>query len=77
MFNIGDYVLHLKTKSIGKVVGYGYELFNNVYTTTLKVLITSDNHPHHLEVVEDTLANWVLYNESHFYSSIAQNSAAT
>jgi len=39
MFNVGEYVLNQKTGNIGKVIGYGYQLLNEGYTTTLKVLI--------------------------------------
>ncbi len=39
MFNIGEYVQNQKIKQIGKVIGYGHEILNEGYTTTLKVLV--------------------------------------
>ncbi|WNN89319.1 hypothetical protein [Gloeocapsopsis dulcis] len=61
MFTIGDYVFNQNTGHIGKVIGYGYEIFNNVYTTTLKVLLTSDSNSDHKGVVEDLISNWDQY----------------
>jgi len=59
MFSIGDSVCHRNTGYVGKVIGYGYELFDSVYTTTLKVLLTSNSHSHYTGVMEDLLINWV------------------
>ncbi|WP_228054718.1 hypothetical protein [Gloeocapsopsis crepidinum] len=84
MFSIGDYVFHQNTGHIGKVIGYGYEIFDNVYTTTLKVLLTSDSNSEHKGVVEDVISNWVQYlsqsdstfeNKSSQANNITNNSA--
>lgn len=40
MFNIGDYVRHQLTGQIGQVLGYGHEMVENVYHSTLKVRLT-------------------------------------
>ncbi|MES1023616.1 hypothetical protein ABN584_12035 [Gloeocapsa sp. BRSZ] len=61
MFSIGDYVFNQNTGHIGKVIGYGYEIFDNVYTTTLKVLLTCDRTSDNKGVVEDLISNWVQY----------------
>lgn len=59
MFSIGDYVFNQNTGHIGKVIGYGYEIFDNAYTTTLKVLLTSDRNFEYQGVVEDLISSWV------------------
>ncbi|BAY27023.1 hypothetical protein NIES2100_68440 [Calothrix sp. NIES-2100] len=59
MFNIGDYVLNQKTGHLGKVIGYGHQIMNNVYMTTLKVLVASaTNSPKKELVVEDVISEW-------------------
>ena len=37
MQNIGDFVIHRKTRRIGKVVGYGHQIVDAVYQPTLIV----------------------------------------
>ncbi|WP_277883981.1 hypothetical protein [Nostoc sp. FACHB-888] len=37
MLNIGDYALHQQTGQFGQVIGYGHEIINGTYFTTLKV----------------------------------------
>lgn len=39
MFSIGEYVLNQRTRNTGKVIGYGHQMLNEGYTTTLKVLV--------------------------------------
>lgn len=39
MFNVGEYVQNHKTGHIGKVIGYGHQMLEEGYTTTLKVLV--------------------------------------
>ncbi|OUL36211.1 hypothetical protein BV372_08370 [Nostoc sp. T09] len=59
MFNIGDYVLNQKTGHLGKVIGYGHQIMNNVYTTTLKVLVAEARNSQKKElVVEDVISVW-------------------
>ena len=59
MFSIDEYVLNQKTGHIGKVVGYGHQILNNVYTTTLKVLVSEAGNPlKHIIVEEDLYSNW-------------------
>lgn len=59
MFNIGDYVLNQKTGHLGKVIGYGHQILNDVYTTTLKVLVHEATNPQKKElVVEDVVSAW-------------------
>jgi hypothetical protein len=59
MFNIGDYVLNQKTGHLGKVIGYGHQMINDVYTTTLKVLVANATNSHKKElVVEDVISEW-------------------
>lgn len=59
MFNINEYVLNPQTGQVGKVIGYGHEIINNVYTVTLKVLISETAHyPNKLLVLEDLVSAW-------------------
>ncbi|BAY79080.1 hypothetical protein NIES25_55620 (plasmid) [Nostoc linckia NIES-25] len=61
MFNIDEYVLNSQTGQVGKVIGYGHEIINNVYTTTLKVLIAkTENYSNRLLVLEDKTSAWSL-----------------
>ncbi|MFB2894640.1 hypothetical protein ACE1CI_17155 [Aerosakkonemataceae cyanobacterium BLCC-F50] len=39
MFNIGDYVQNQKSKNLGKVIGYGHQILDSGFTTTVKVLV--------------------------------------
>ena len=62
MFSIGEYVLHQKTGHIGKVMGYGHEILNGVYTTTLKVLVDYAETSGKRGVVEEDLYSaWVKW----------------
>ena len=59
MFNINEYVKHDKTGKVGKVTGYGHELIDNVYTATVKVLISEPaNSLKQLDVIEDVISAW-------------------
>ncbi len=40
MLNIGDYALHQITGQIGQVFGYGHQVIDGVYITTLKVRVS-------------------------------------
>ncbi|MBW4689753.1 MAG: hypothetical protein KME40_32845 [Komarekiella atlantica HA4396-MV6] len=59
MFTIDEYVINQKTGQVGKVVGYGHEIINNVYTVTLKVLVkeTADSVKR-ICLVEDKISAW-------------------
>lgn len=62
MFSIGEYVFHQKTGHIGKVIGYGHEILNDVYTTTLKVLVDCAEATERERVVEeDSYSAWVKW----------------
>ncbi|MBW4564701.1 MAG: hypothetical protein KME32_26980 [Mojavia pulchra JT2-VF2] len=56
MVAIGDYVLNQKTGHLGKVIGYSHQIINNVYTTTLQVLVAEAANSH--KVVEDVITEW-------------------
>lgn len=60
MFAIGDEIIHLKTNHVGKVVGYGHEIVDGVYTSTLKVLITHapDDPSKKCFIEEDVQSAW-------------------
>lgn len=59
MFNLGDYVLNQKTGHLGKVIGYGHQIMNDVFTTTLKVLVHEATNSQKKElVVEDVISAW-------------------
>jgi hypothetical protein len=59
MFTIGDYVINQQTGHLGKVIGYGHQIINNVYIVTLKVLVAeSANYQKRIYVVEDEISAW-------------------
>jgi len=55
MISIGDFVQNQKTGRLGKVIGYGHQILNNVYETTLKVQL-EDN----CEIAEDLFSAWTV-----------------
>jgi hypothetical protein len=62
MFNVGDYVLNPKTKHFGQVVGYGHQILNSGYETTLRVLVTESETCHKRALVEEDLYSvWVQW----------------
>ncbi|YAF94951.1 MAG: hypothetical protein AB3A66_20550 [Nodularia sp. CChRGM 3473] len=59
MFTIGDYVLNQQTGHLGKVIGYGHQIINNMQTVTLKVLVAETvNSQKRQFVVEDKISAW-------------------
>ncbi|MBD6619403.1 hypothetical protein FNW02_27140 [Komarekiella sp. 'clone 1'] len=73
MFTVDEYVINQKTGQVGKVVGYGHEIINNVYTVTLKVLVTETvGSPKRICLVEDNISAWnrcSIASESHLVVS--------
>lgn len=62
MFSIGDYVLNQNTGHLGKVVGYGNSLTNNVYMVTLRVVVTETaNSQKQVFIVEDEVSKWIRW----------------
>lgn len=60
MLGIGECVLHQKTGHRGIVIGYGHQILDNSYTTTLKVLVDYAEALGKKEVVEEDLYSaWV------------------
>jgi hypothetical protein len=60
MFNIGDYVFNQNTGHFGKVIGYGHQMLNSGYETTLKVLVVeSETSNKRGFVQEDLYSAWV------------------
>lgn len=65
MFSIGDYVLNQQTGHLGKVVGYGNALINNVAIITLKVVVTETvNSQKQVFIVEDEVSTWIRWSVS-------------
>jgi hypothetical protein len=59
MFTIDEFVKNQETGQLGKVIGYGHEILNNVYTVTLKVLVSeTTNSRNKVFVVEDKISVW-------------------
>jgi len=65
MFDVGEYVVHQNTGHVGRVIGYGHQILNGVYTTTLKVLV------HDAEIAskrgaieEDLYSAWIKHHVS-------------
>jgi hypothetical protein len=60
MLNIGDYALHQKTGQIGQVFGYGHQLMDGIYQTTLKVRVRKNKgNRSHSRFMEDIHSRWV------------------
>ncbi|MFN6568590.1 hypothetical protein [Dendronalium sp. ChiSLP03b] len=59
MFTIDECVINQETGQLGKVIGYGHQIINNVYTVTLKVLVSETaNSRKRVFVVEDKISAW-------------------
>jgi hypothetical protein len=58
MFTINEPVINQKTGQLGKVIGYGHQIINNVYTVTLKVLVAEPANANKVLVVEDPIHAW-------------------
>ncbi|KAF3891348.1 hypothetical protein DA73_0400037980 [Tolypothrix bouteillei VB521301] len=59
MLEIGDYARHQVTGLIGQVVGYGHEVVQGVYVTTLKVREIANESPDRSRFLEDVYSEWV------------------
>lgn len=57
MLTPGDYALNQRTGSFGKVIGYGHQILNNVYLTTIKVLVTAKSEVSKKAFVEEDLVS--------------------
>ncbi|MBH8572367.1 hypothetical protein I8752_04820 [Nostocaceae cyanobacterium CENA369] len=59
MLSIGDYALHQKTGQLGQVFGYGHQIINGAYFTTLKVMLTTyQGNDDRSRFVEDVYSTW-------------------
>jgi hypothetical protein len=59
MFTIDEFVKNQETGQLGKVIGYGHQIINNVYTVTLKVIVSETaNSGKRVLVVEDEISAW-------------------
>ncbi|MEN9520856.1 MAG: hypothetical protein RLZZ381_3444 [Cyanobacteriota bacterium] len=77
MFNINQVVQHKKTGKVGKVIGYGYQTFENVDFLTIKVrlLKSLSTKP----VVEDMSKEWFSWQqdpENFWQRKISQDNLA-
>lgn len=63
MFNIGDYVFNQKTGNLGKVIGYGHQMVNNAYMSTVKVLVNCATDCKR-GFVEDLFTAWIPWEEA-------------
>ncbi|KJH70974.1 hypothetical protein [Aliterella atlantica] len=65
MFNIGDYVFNQKTGNLGKVIGYGHQIVDNAYMSTVKVLVDYAISSRKRGIVEEDLfAVWISWEEA-------------
>ncbi|MBE8999365.1 MULTISPECIES: hypothetical protein [unclassified Nostoc] len=61
MLHIGDYALHQRTGQIGQVFGYGHEVMDGVYITTLKVRVSKHKGTRRQSrFLEDAYSRWIL-----------------
>ncbi len=64
MFNIGDYARHRSMGYLGTVFGYGHQMDNGTYLSTLRVKILSKNSEKSQVVIfEDVTTAWVKVEE--------------
>lgn len=65
MFSIGEYVISQKTGNLGKVIGYGHQIVNQAYMSTVKVLVdcATDSRKRGF-VEEDLFSVWVAWEGS-------------
>jgi hypothetical protein len=61
MFNLNQVVQHKKTGKVGKVIGYGYQTFENVYFLTIKVQLLKNLSTK--PVVEDMINEWFSWQQ--------------
>lgn len=60
MLTVGDCAIHQKTGESGLMIGYGHELVNNAYQTTLKVLVSNQNETNQTSSIkEDLYSEWL------------------
>lgn len=71
MFNVGDYVFNQKTGHLGKVIGYGHQIVQSGYQTTLKVLVVKlETSSHRGFIEEDLYSAWVQWAGTAQYSQL-------
>jgi hypothetical protein len=63
MLKIGDYAQHLKTGSIGRVIGYGHQILDSAYLPTLKVQLIRGKELIQGSFLEDLVSTWTLLDE--------------
>jgi hypothetical protein len=60
MLIVNDYAFHLRTRIVGKVIGYGHKLVNNSYLPTLRVLVSESTRlGKKYLVMEDLVSKWM------------------
>ncbi|BAY09185.1 hypothetical protein [Calothrix sp. NIES-2098] len=65
MLQIGDNALHQTTGQIGQVCGYGHQLINGAYLTTLKVMLKkSQEDGSYSRFIEDLYSSWIKVKNS-------------
>jgi len=65
MFDVGEYVVHQNTGHVGRVIGYGHQILNGVYTTTLKVLVhDAEIASKRRAIEEDLYSAWIEHHVS-------------
>jgi hypothetical protein len=65
MFNIGDRVKHKQNGRVGKVIGYGFEMVDGYYLTTLEVQVGDIGIK---SAIEDLFNKWSLCQETGEFS---------
>jgi hypothetical protein len=72
VFKIGDRVQHTKTGELGTVVGYGHQMVDNYYSSTIKVRLFREAGIH--PILEDVFTEWLSWRGEVSTKSINQNS---
>jgi hypothetical protein len=52
-----------KTGEIGEVIGFGHQILDSGYTTTLKVLVASEDSGRKRFVTEDLYSAWTIWSD--------------
>ncbi len=71
MFKIGDRVQHKKTGEVGTVVGYGHQMVDNCYSSTIKVRLFREAGIH--PILEDIFTEWLPWKGEVLTKSVKQN----
>ncbi|GAB4231966.1 MAG: hypothetical protein Kow0049_14570 [Stanieria sp.] len=71
MFNISDRVQHKTTGEVGIVIGYGHQIVNDFYLTTIIVRLLNPSVTE--SIVEDLYTDWLAWEDDTLPKATPQN----